>query len=101
MYREDYGAAGFPMLPVTEPDGRRTGRQAVFYAAALLPLSMLPALVGVTGLAYYWFALALGAGLLALAIRFSSQRSDRTARLLFFGSIVYLPLLLITMVLDH
>jgi heme o synthase len=101
MYREDYGAAGFPMLPVTEPDGRRTGRQAVLYAAALLPLSMLPALVGVTGLTYYWFALTLGAGLLALALRFSSQRSDRAARQLFFGSIIYLPLLLTAMVLDH
>lgn len=101
MYRDDYGAAGFPMLPVAEPDGRRTGRQAVLYSAALLPLSMLPALVGVTGLAYYWFALVLGAGLLTLALRFSAQRTDRTARMLFFGSIIYLPLVLIAMVLDH
>lgn len=101
MYREDYGAAGFPMLPVAEPDGRRTGRQAVLYAAALLPLSMLPALVGITGLAYYWFAFVLGAGLLGLSLRFSSQRSDRAARMLFFGSIIYLPLVLVAMVLDH
>ena len=38
LYRDDYAKAGFPMLPVIEPDGRRTGRQAVVYAAALLPV---------------------------------------------------------------
>ena len=43
MYRDDYGKAGFPMLPVIEPDGRRAGRQAVLYAAALLPVSLVPA----------------------------------------------------------
>ena len=45
MYREDYARAGFPMLPVIEPDGRSTGRQAVVYAAALLPLSLAPTLM--------------------------------------------------------
>ena len=49
LYRDDYGKAGFPMLPVVEPDGRRTGRQAVLYAAALLPVSLVPTLVGVSG----------------------------------------------------
>ena len=41
LYRDDYGKAGFPMLPVLEPDGRRTGRQAVLYAAALVPASLI------------------------------------------------------------
>ena len=44
IYREDYARAGFPMLPVIEPDGRSTGRQAVFYCAALLPVSLAPTL---------------------------------------------------------
>jgi protoheme IX farnesyltransferase len=101
MYREDYGAAGFPMLPVVEPDGIRTGRQAVFYSAALLPLSMLPSLVGVSGLLYYWIALVLGGALLALSVQFSQQRTERAARRLFFGSITYLPLIWAAMVLDH
>jgi protoheme IX farnesyltransferase len=52
LYRDDYRQAGFPMLPVIEPDGRRTGRQAVIYAAALVPVSLVPALVGVSGRAY-------------------------------------------------
>src|SRR5213076_1099602 len=52
MYRDDYGKAGFPMLPVVEPDGRRTGRQAVAYAAALVPASLIPALAGLSGTVY-------------------------------------------------
>ena len=60
MYRDDYGKAGFPMLPVVEPDGRRTGRQAVVYAAALVPVSLCPTLVGVSGWPYFWIALRAG-----------------------------------------
>jgi len=101
MYREDYGQAGFPMLPVIEPDGRRTGRQAVLYAAALLPVSLVPALVGINSVVYFPVAFVLSSGLLWLAIRFASERSDATARRLFFGSITYLPLLMAVMVIDH
>ena len=53
LYRDDYRMAGFPMLPVIEPDGRKTGRQAVVYAAALLPASLLPTLIGLSGTAYF------------------------------------------------
>lgn len=101
MYRDDYGKAGFPMLPVIEPEGRRTGRQAVAYAAALLPVSLVPALVGVNSVVYFPIAFILSSGLLWLAIRFASERSDATARRLFFGSITYLPLLMAVMVIDH
>src|SRR6266851_7817364 len=52
MYRDDYAKAGFPMLPVIDPAGRRAGRQAVVYAAALIPVSALPTFAGVSGMAY-------------------------------------------------
>ena len=94
MYRDDYAKAGFPMLPVVDPAGRRAGRQAVVYAAALIPVSVVPALAGVSGTAYLVAALALGIVLLWLAIRFAATRTDRSARRLFFGSITYLPVLL-------
>jgi len=97
MYRDDYGAAGFPMLPVVEPDGRRTGREAVMYAAALVPASLAPTLAGVSGPVYFGIALVLGLAFLALAVRFASSRNDASARALFFGSITYLPLLWIAM----
>jgi protoheme IX farnesyltransferase len=101
MYRDDYRMAGFPMLPVIEPDGRRTGRQAVLYALALVPVSLLPALVGIAGPAYFWTALVLGGALLWLSGRFAASRSDTAARALFYGSITYLPLIWAAMILDH
>ena len=101
MYRDDYSRARFPMLPVIEPDGRRTGRQAALYAAALLPASLTPALAGVSGATYLVVATMLGAALLFLAARFALRRSDASARALFFGSITYLPLLWAAMMFDH
>jgi heme o synthase len=98
LYREDYARAGFPMLPVLEPDGRSTGRQAVLYAAALLPLSLAPTLMGMAGDVYFTGALLLGVAFLALTVRFARTRSTRAARQVFFGSITYLPLLWILMI---
>jgi protoheme IX farnesyltransferase len=101
MYREDYGKAGFPMLPVIDPEGRRAGAQAVSYAAALVPVSLLPTLVGISGVVYFGSALVLSIAMLALAIRFASTRSDAAARALFFGSITYLPLIWIVMIANR
>jgi heme o synthase len=98
MYRDDYGKAGFPMLPVIDPDGRRAGKQAVLYAAALAPVSLLPTLAGIAGVVYFASALVLSLVMLVLAIRFASTRSDGSARALFFGSITYLPLVWIVMI---
>jgi heme o synthase len=98
LYRDDYRKAGFPMLPVVEPDGRRTGRQAAIYALALVPVSLAPAIVGVSALLYCAIALVLGVAMLWLAIRFAATRSDHSARQLFLGSITYLPLLWTAMI---
>lgn len=101
MYRDDYRSAGFPMLPVVEPDGLRTGQQALLYAAALLPVSIGPSVVGLAGWVYFWLALVLGTVLLVLAAQFARNRTDASARTLFFASIIYLPLIWAVMVLDH
>lgn len=101
LHREDYGQAGFPLLPVVEPDGASTGRQAVLYAAALLPVSLATTAVGLTGLAYAIGAALLGVGFLALAARFAWLRTPQSARRLFFGSLAYLPLVWILMVVDR
>ncbi len=97
LYREDYARAGLPMLSVIDPDGRMTGRQALVWAAALVPVSLLPAIVGLSTVAYAIGALILGVGFAALAGYFARQRSTASARLLFLGSITYLPLLWILM----
>jgi protoheme IX farnesyltransferase len=98
MYRDDYATAGFPMLPVIDPEGRRAGRQAVIYAAALLPASLVPTAIGLSGTTYLAIALGLGIALLWLAVRFARTRSDDSARTLFLASIVYLPLIWIAMI---
>jgi protoheme IX farnesyltransferase len=101
LYRDDYGKAGFPMLPVIEPDGRKTGRQAVAYAAALLPVSLVPGVIGLSGSTYVVLALVLGTLLLTLSVRFAWFRSTDSARALFLGSIAYLPLLWIVMIVNR
>lgn len=98
MYRDDYARAGYPMLPVIEPDGGSTGRQAVVYAAALVPLSLAPALMKMTGEVYFAGALVLGLAFLWLTVRFARTRSVPDARRVFFGSIVYLPVLWVLMI---
>ncbi|PYQ70208.1 MAG: protoheme IX farnesyltransferase [Acidobacteria bacterium] len=100
MYRDDYGKAGFPMLSVVDPVGRRASREALLYAAVLLPVSLLPTTVRLTGTAYLAVAVVLGIALLWLAFRFAVARSDASARALFFGSITYLPLLWIAMIVN-
>jgi len=101
MYREDYKRAGFPLLPIVEPDGGSTGRQAVIYAAALVPLSLAPTAVAMTGNTYLAGAAVMGIGFLALAARFAWLRTALDARRLFFGSILYLPLLWILMIANR
>jgi len=101
IYREDYARAGFPMLPVIEPDGGSTARQAVVYALALLPVSLAPTLVGMTGPIYFAGALVLTLVFIALSLKFAATRSIPDARRLFFGSIIYLPLLWMLMIADR
>src|SRR6185295_12409049 len=75
LYREDYGKGGFPLLAVIDPAGRSAGRQALIYAWALLPVSLLPTVVGVSGRSYFWIALLLGSAIVWLSWRFAVTRS--------------------------
>ena len=100
MYRDDYGRAGFQMLSVLDADGTRTGRQIAGWTAALLPLSLLPVLRGDGGWLYGIAAASLGAYLLALACGVVQRHDTARARRVFFGSIIYLPLLFGILVLD-
>jgi heme o synthase len=101
MYRADYERAGFPMLPVIEPDGRSTSRQAVIYTTALLPLALAPTLAGLAGPVYFAGALLLTAALLGISLRFAATRAVADARWLFVASIVYLPILWVLMIADR
>lgn len=94
MYKDDYANAAIPLLPVIEPDGWRTGRQALLYTLALWPVSILPVLFGLAGAPYSLVATTLGFAFIGLSAVFARDRSMAAARRLFLFSIVYLPLLL-------
>jgi protoheme IX farnesyltransferase len=100
IYREEYARAGFKMLPVVDPEGRRTGRQAVNFTLALLVVSLCPFLFNLAGPIYLAGALILGLAFVWFAFQFSRERTVARARQLFYASLVYLPLLLTVMVLD-
>lgn len=101
MYREDYGRAGIRMLPVVEPDGRLTGQQIILYAVMLVPVSLLPTVLGISGRLYLVAALVLGLLFLASSIRAALSKSNQHARQLLLASVLYLPLLFGVMVLNR
>jgi len=100
MYREDYSRAGIQMLPVVEPDGESTARQILIYSVLLIPISLLPRWLGMTGEVYLIGALALGLWFLYSGVRVSLDRTKLRARNVLLTSVVYLPVLYALMVLD-
>ena len=101
MYRDDYARAGVRVLAVVDGDGSSTAIQAVMNCLALLPVALLPTLLGMAGVAYFATALLLGLAFLWAAIGLARTRSLRDARRLLVVSLVYLPVLLATMALDR
>jgi protoheme IX farnesyltransferase len=88
------------MLPVVEPDGESTARQILLYSVLLIPISLLPRWLGMTGEIYMAGAIALGLLFLYSGIRVSLDRTRTRARRVLLSSVVYLPVLYILMVLD-
>ncbi len=99
-YREDYAKADFKMLPIVDPDGDLTSRQIVLYLLALIPVSLMPAAFGLAGWLYFLTALISGLTFLGFGLAIAWTRSNVSARRLFLASIMYLPVILITMTLD-
>lgn len=100
MYREDYSRAGIKMLPVVEPDGVSTARQILLYSVLLIPISLLPHWLGMTGTLYAVGALAMGLLFLYSGIRVSLDRTKVRARRVLLASVVYLPVLYGLMLID-
>jgi len=101
MYKEDYARGGFRLLPVVDPDGGSTVRQIVGNALALVPVSLTPVLLGVTGIWYFYGAILLGAVLVASCLRMARTRSRVHARGILLFSVLYLPALLLLMAVDR
>jgi protoheme IX farnesyltransferase len=101
MYKEDYARAGIRMLPVVEPDCRSTARQIVLYGLALIPVSLVPSVLGMSGRIYLVGALALGLWFLYSGVRVAIERSILRARNVLVTSVLYLPLIYGLMLIDR
>jgi len=101
MYRDDYARAGIRMLPVVEPDGRSTARQIVLYGLALIPVSLIPSILGMSGRIYLVGALLLGLWFLYSGVRVALERTILRARNVLITSVFYLPLIYGLMLLDR
>ncbi len=99
LYRHQYAITNMQMLPVVDPSGTRAGVQAVSGAVALVPVSLLPAVLQCAGPAYLSIAFILGVAQLAAALWFYRSRSELSARYLLRASLIYLPALLLALML--
>lgn len=102
IYRDDYKAVNFPMLPVRDASGVSVARWSLVNTIALVAVTILPSLLGLTSYAYLAASSVLGLWFLVRAIAF--MRADTrqvTAKKLFYASIIWLPLQLTVLVLDR
>ena len=100
MYREDYARGGIKMLPVVHPDGKRMSKQIIGFSVLLIPVSLTPSFIDMSGWVYFVGAFALGIMFLAYGIKFVLDKTQDNARTLMRVSLIYLPLLLIIIALD-
>jgi len=101
MYREDYARCGIRMLPVIEPEGESTVRRVVACCLLLIPISLVPRVLGMAGSIYAATAIAAGLVLLYFGVRLGRERTSVGARRVLLASVLYLPVLLGVMVLDR
>jgi heme o synthase len=100
IYREDYARAGIKMLPVVDRSGDATFRQIVATSAILVPVSLLPSVIGLAGIRYFFGAMVLGVILLQVSLWANCSRTNVRAKLLMHATVAHVPLLLGLMILD-
>jgi heme o synthase len=101
MYREDYARGGIRMLPVIQPDGESTATRIVACSILLIPISLVPRLLGMTGSLYVVAAVTAGLGLLYFGVRLGRERTFARARHVLLASVLYLPVMFAVMVIDR
>jgi protoheme IX farnesyltransferase len=100
MYREDYARAGILMLPVVDREGTRTFRQIILTAVALVGVSLLPAVMGLAGVHYFFGALVVSTALVQVCLWAASSRSNARAKWLMHATVLHIPVLLGLMIAD-
>ena len=100
MYREDYARAGIQMLPVVDRDGTRTFRQIIITAGMLVGVSVLPSVLGLAGVLYFFGSLVLSTALVQVCLWAASEKSNVRAKWLMHATVLHIPVLLGLMVYD-
>jgi protoheme IX farnesyltransferase len=100
MYREDYARAGILMLPVVDREGKRTFRQIILYAIALVGVSLLPAVLGLAGVVYFFGALVVCTALVQVCLWAASNKTNMRAKWLMHATVLHIPVLLGLMIYD-
>jgi len=100
IFRDDYRAAGFKMLPAIESSGVQTVRLTIVFSLILLAASLVPTLIGMAGWVYFFGTLSLGLLMMVASVAFARNLNVGTARGLLKASVLYLPLLLGSIILD-
>jgi len=101
MYRSDFKRAGFPLLGVIDETGNRMGKYMMAFLSFLIVVTVLPSSIEIAGSIYFYGALILGVCFLGTGVNFARQKTDDAARIVFFASIIYLPLLLSLLVFNR
>lgn len=101
LYKEQYQRAGIRMLPVVDENGAETSHQVLLYSLALIPVSLLPSLIGLTGRAYFVGAVLLGLFFLQAGWHSVRAKTRKSYLMLLRASVIYLPLLFALMAWDR
>lgn len=100
MFQKDYAAAGYKMLSVIDPSGRRVFSHAIFFSMALIAISILLHTAGLAGSVYLFGAVVAGAGLLTTCVFLWNSHSVADARRVLLASVIYLPVMLVLILVD-
>ena len=100
MCKDDYEKAGFMMLPVIEPDGKRTTRQILWHLSLLFPISLLPVVIGMNGNIYLYGSLIITLYYFLSALPMLHDKSHKNASRILKASVLYLPVLMIIIIID-
>jgi len=96
----DYNRAGIRMLPTRERETRFTGIQCMLYSLVLIPMAMVPHVIGLTGTIGMWVCVLCGMMYFAASIVFYLKNDHKSARRVMFASFIYLPTILLALVID-
>ena len=100
MFKDDYEKANFKMLPVVEPDGSRTNRQIIWHSILLIPVSIMPVYMELLDMFYFYVALGLSIIYMMSGFLLAKKYSTQNARLVLKVSVLYLPALFLTIIID-